>query len=312
MEVLEEAKAEKGAGRDRGKHRWERLCWPQPRLPVALSRCGRREEKRPRAQLTACWLNAQETHSSFNFACLLFQLGAFVLLPWHQCSLVFVDASLKIWTQTVVSEMILADKPLLIAAKWLCDYCNNTAVATEINCKVITTKLKSPLQRKLRRALLWRTTFLAVGSKPVPPDPRSYRASYSSPALHFCRSVHASNHFRNREGLILETYLAWGQMVILSYQEPKGDFLKSSCSLQPLPLMLKYKPRRPQLPRNLFCRNNMPAWAWLRYLTANPSFQKIPLGRRIFSMTRALEPVATWHRRKLYNGQSLNWSRDLF
>lgn len=172
-------------------------------------------------------------------------------------------------------------------------------------------KTKEPTDKEAATGTALKNHFFGCGQRTSSSRPTELQGVIQQPRSAFLQKC-ACLQSQNREGLILETYLAWGRMVVLLYQEPKGDFLKSSCSLQPLPLMLKYKPRSPQLPRNLFCRNNMPAWARLRYLTANPSFQKIPLGRRIFSMTRAPERVATWHRRKLYNGQSLNWSRDYF
>lgn len=72
-------------------------------------------------------------------------------------------------------------------------------VATEINCSVIGTKIKSLLQKKMWQPQLQGSAFLVANDEPIAPNLLSYRRLYSSPILQLYRTVHnASSHFRNR------------------------------------------------------------------------------------------------------------------
>lgn len=90
-----------------------------------------------------------------------------------------------------------------------------TVVATEINGNVISTKIKSLLQRKMQQPQLWGSAFSVISDEPIPPNLLSYRRKYSSPILHFYRTVcNVSNHFRNKECLILDGLKLNGSFVI--------------------------------------------------------------------------------------------------
>lgn len=72
-------------------------------------------------------------------------------------------------------------------------------VATEINCSVIGTKIKSLLQKKTWQPQLQGSAFLVANDEPIAPKLLSCRRLYSSPILQLYRTVHnASSHFRNR------------------------------------------------------------------------------------------------------------------